>query len=64
MSKEEILNNKKILVVDDEQDILDSMDEMLSMCRLTKASSFEEARDHLESEFFDLDLKPFINMGK
>ena len=54
MSKDEILKNKKILVVDDELDILDTMDEMLSMCHLTKASRFEEARDLLESEFFDL----------
>lgn len=54
MNKEEILKNKKILIVDDEQDILDTLNEMLSMCRLVKASSFEEASDLLDADYFDL----------
>jgi CheY-like chemotaxis protein len=54
MNREDILKNKKILIVDDEQDILDTMDELLGMCSLTKASRFEEARNLLETEYFDL----------
>ena len=54
MNKKEILNNKKILIVDDEQDILDSLDELLDMCSITKASGFEEARNLLETDYFDL----------
>ncbi len=54
MSKEDILKNKKILIVDDEQDILETMDELLPMCSLTKASSYKEARDLFETEYFDL----------
>ena len=54
MNNKEILNNKKILIVDDEKDILDTLEEMLTMCRLKRASSFESAIDLLESDYFDL----------
>jgi len=54
MTNKEILNNKKILIVDDEKDILDTLEEMLPMCRLKRASSFESARNLLESDYFDL----------
>lgn len=48
------LTGKKILIVDDEQDILDVLEELLDSCRLAKASSFAEAKALLESEEFDL----------
>ncbi len=54
MSDEKILAGKKILVVDDEPDVLDVLEELLSMCHVTKASTFDEARKLLESEDFDL----------
>ena len=54
MSDEKILAGKKILIVDDETDVLDVLAELLSMCRVTTASTFEEARKHLESQDFDL----------
>ena len=54
MNKEEILKNKKILIVDDEKDILDTLTELLSMCLLKKASTFNDAIDLLESDYFDL----------
>ena len=48
------LNGKKILIVDDESDVLDVLEEMLDMCRVVKASSFDEAKKHLEADVFDL----------
>ena len=44
------LKGKKILIVDDEPDVLESLADLLSMCRLSKAGSFEEGRELLESE--------------
>ena len=54
MSENSLLDGKKILIVDDEPDVLDVLEEMLGMCQVVKASSFDEARKHLESEDFDL----------
>ncbi len=56
MSDNSLLEGKKILIVDDEPDVLDVLEEMLDMCEVVKASSFDEARKHLESEDFDMAL--------
>jgi DNA-binding NtrC family response regulator len=49
-----LLHGKKVLIVDDETDILDVLEEMLDMCEVSKASTFEEARELLEKTDFDL----------
>ena len=54
MDKESLLKGKRILVVDDEPDVLETLGELLSMCRVTKASSFDEAWDLLGSRYFDM----------
>jgi DNA-binding NtrC family response regulator len=40
--------------VDDETDVLESVEELLPMCNVVKAHNFEDAKKHLESEYFDL----------
>ena len=52
-TKESALEGKKILIVDDEPDVLDTLEELLSMGEVMKASTFEEAKKHLESWPFD-----------
>ncbi len=54
MSESTILDGKKVLVVDDEPDILAVLKELLSMCDVTTASSFDEAKGLLESPDFDV----------
>jgi len=54
MTETTLLQGKKVLVVDDEPDVLDVLQELLDMCQVTRASTFEEARDLLEKERFDL----------
>jgi CheY-like chemotaxis protein len=54
MSKEDILKGKKILIVDDEPDILDVLEESLKEVEVTRASSFSEASEKLETMTFDL----------
>jgi len=44
MSDTNLLEGKKILIVDDEPDVLDVLEEMLDMCEVVKASSFDEAK--------------------
>jgi DNA-binding NtrC family response regulator len=54
MSDSSLLDGKKILVVDDEPDILEVLEELLFMCKVIKASTFDEAKKRLESLDFDL----------
>ncbi len=48
------LSGKRLLIVDDEPDVLETLAELLSMCDLVKATTFEQARKRLESETFDI----------
>jgi DNA-binding NtrC family response regulator len=48
------LENKKVLIVDDEPDVLDSLEELLDMCTVVRAQSFEEADQLLREQTFDI----------
>jgi len=50
----DLLYNKRVLVVDDEPDILNVVGELLHMCDVIKAHSFEEAKKALELEYIDI----------
>jgi CheY-like chemotaxis protein len=54
MSDITILDGKKVLVVDDEPDVLVVLKELLSMCDVTTASSFDQAKERLMSQPFDI----------
>ena len=54
MEKRDLLDGKKILIVDDEPDILEVLEDLLSMCNVVKAATFDEAKVLLESQYFDL----------
>jgi len=54
MSDTSLLNDKKVLIVDDEPDVLEVLEEMLDMCKVSKASTFDEAKELLEKNDFDL----------
>jgi CheY-like chemotaxis protein len=49
MIPEKILRGKRILIVDDEQDILDFLVEQLEMCRIDTALNYEEGKNLLDS---------------
>ena len=54
MEKETLLDGKRILIVDDEPDVLETFVELLPMCQVTKASTFDAAWDLLGSQYFDM----------
>lgn len=54
MSDTDLLNRKRVLVVDDEPDVLATVAELLDMCDVVKADSFERARELLNAEDFDI----------
>ena len=54
MDPKKKLKGKKILIVDDEPDVLDQLIELLDMCRIDTASSFEEGKELLNSKSYDI----------
>ena len=54
MDPQKIILGKKVLIVDDEKDILDVLTELLELCKLDTASSFEEAKDFLDRYDYDI----------
>ena len=54
MSDSGQLDGKRILIVDDEPDIIAVLEELLPMCEIAKASTFDDAKELLESRDFDV----------
>lgn len=54
MNPEELLKDKVILVVDDEPDIVDTVKEVLDMCRVYTAQDYDTAIQYLLSYTFDI----------
>jgi CheY-like chemotaxis protein len=54
MTRKNLLEGKKILIVDDEPDVLETLEEFLTMCIVSKAATFDAAKNLLETRDFDL----------
>jgi CheY-like chemotaxis protein len=54
MAEQDLLEGKRILIVDDEPDVLDTLEDLLTMCTITRASSFEQAQKLLKDQYFDM----------
>ena len=52
--KKDLLKGKKVLVVDDEADVIETLEDLLDMCHIVCAYTYEDAREILERESFDL----------
>ena len=53
MTSEDILKGKKILVVDDEPDIRETLEDILEECDIETAGTFESAKELLENTRYD-----------
>jgi DNA-binding NtrC family response regulator len=56
MAKSSLLTGKQVLLVDDEPDVLDTLEELLPMCNIMKATQFKTAKDCLETLYFDITI--------
>jgi len=54
MTSQNILKGKRILIVDDEPDVLESLIELLDMCKIDTASSFEDGKRLMEDQSYAL----------
>ncbi len=53
MANDNILKGKKLLIVDDEADVLESLEDLLDECEIETASTFESAKNLLEKNAYD-----------
>jgi len=53
MDTKKFLHGKKLLIVDDEPDVLQVLTEMLEMCKIDTAITFEDAKALLEAVHYD-----------
>jgi len=54
MNAKKIIEGKKILIIDDEKDVLDSLCELLDICKLDTALSFEEGKLLFDKNYYDV----------
>ena len=54
MTEKDRLTGKKILIVDDEPDVLETLEEFLAQCDISKARTFDEGKELLETQRFDI----------
>jgi response regulator RpfG family c-di-GMP phosphodiesterase len=54
MMRKDLLKYKRVLIVDDEPDVLETMEALLPMCDVVKASTFKKGKEILEAEHLDI----------
>lgn len=63
MAKKDLIKGKRILIVDDEPDILETLEELLATANIIKATTFEEAKGRLETERFDFAILDIMGVN-
>ncbi|MBN1106264.1 MAG: response regulator [Deltaproteobacteria bacterium] len=53
MQDHDVLSGKKLLIVDDESDVLETIEEMLGMCLIDKAHDFSTGKHFLDTGAYD-----------
>jgi len=54
MTEKNLLEGKRILAVDDEPDILETLEALLPMCVIAKASTSDQAKNLMDTQSFDI----------
>ena len=54
MADASLLEGKIVLLVDDEPDVLDTLEDLLSMCEVVKCTNYKAARDYMGTQYFDM----------
>ena len=59
----DLLRGRNILVVDDESDILDTIEEALDMCIIHKATDHDSALDYINRNMYDIAILDIMGVG-
>lgn len=54
MANAKILEGKKVLIVDDEPDVLEALEETLDLCDIDSSTEYEKAKQLLKSKNYDI----------
>ena len=54
MDAEKLIRGRKLLIVDDEEDVLEELIDLLDMCKIDTATSFEDGKTRLEEGRYDV----------
>ena len=63
ISTQDLLKDRRILVVDDEPDILETIEELMDICILDTAESFEIARKKIDENAYDLAILDIMGVS-
>jgi CheY-like chemotaxis protein len=63
MRSTNLIKGKLVLIVDDEPDVLESLIELLHMCRIDTATSFEDGKKLLESKPYDIAILDIMGVN-
>jgi DNA-binding NtrC family response regulator len=63
MSSKNILKGKRILIVDDEPDVLTSLIELLNICKIDTAESFEDGKRLLTNQYYDIAILDIMGVN-
>ena len=63
MSDQTILEGKKLLIVDDEPDVLETLKDLLGMCVIDTAPDFETAEKQLASNRYDIAILDIMGVN-
>lgn len=63
MAKKDLIKGKRILIVDDEPDVLETLEELLPTARLKTADSFDTAKNLMETEHFDIAILDIMGVN-
>jgi DNA-binding NtrC family response regulator len=58
-----LLEGKEVLIVDDEDDILDTLEDLLPMCNTVRADSYETAETLLNTRPFDMAILDIMGVS-
>lgn len=54
MDPEKVIRGKRVLIVEDEKDVIDVLMELLDICKIDAATSFEEGKKLLKENDYDI----------
>jgi CheY-like chemotaxis protein len=60
---EKIIRGRKVIIVDDEKDVLDTLTDLLQVCKIDQASSFEDAKALLETEEYEVAILDIMGVN-
>ena len=63
MNTQSLLEGKNILIVDDEEDFLDTLEDLLPMCNTVRAGNYETAEELLKSGSFDMAILDIMGVS-